>query len=203
MRFWHTVGCLTNFLLIGLWTCFAPDNAIAYIASPPTTLGSMFKESTHVIIVKVEILDRDKNVIIWRKLRDVKGKWPSDLVKQNIGGETPDKEVTAARKYIMKWAEIGKTTVMFAQGSNKWGRTYIDQQWYCGPSADWQWWSMSHGEPLLRKVYTGKADDLVTAIEAIAARKEVIVPCMVEGKIRQMRASLKLLDFNPKRDAVE
>jgi len=27
--------------------------------------------------------------------------------------------------------------------------------------SDWKWWNMSHGEPVLLKVYSGKADELV------------------------------------------
>ena len=64
--------------LVAVLTCFKPDPAAAYIVSPPTTLGSMVKISTQVIVVKVEKVDRDKNVIVWRKVREIKGKWPSD-----------------------------------------------------------------------------------------------------------------------------
>jgi hypothetical protein len=71
---------------------------------------------------------------------------------------------------------------------------------------------MSHPEPVLLKVYSGKAEELVTAVEAVADGKEVVIPCMVgehkelqlrQGKIEYMRASLKLLDYNLNRDRVE
>ena len=92
-------------------------------------------------------------------------------------------------------ADEGKTTIIFAHSHNNWAHTYIDQQWYCGTSPDWKWWNMAHGEPVLLKVYNGKAAELVTAIEAIAAGKEIVVPCVAEGKAQPMKASLKLLDY--------
>lgn len=201
MKIWHMLWWTLS--LFAVLTCFKPDPASAYIVSPPTTLGSMVKVSTQVIVVKVEKVDRDKNVIVWRKVREIKGKWPSDLVTHRLGVETKDKKIVEARDRIMKWAEEGKTTIIFAHSHNNWAHTYIDQQWYCGTSPDWKWWNMSHGEPVLLKVYSGKADELVAAIEAIAAGKEVVVPCLAEGKAQRMKASLKLLDYNLKRDLVE
>src|SRR5438132_4723337 len=69
---------------------------------------------------------------------------------------------------------------------------------------------MSHGEPFLLRSYCGKPEKLAAAVTAIVAGKEVVVSCMVDGnkddlhlrraKIQRLRASLKLLDYNPKRD---
>jgi hypothetical protein len=87
-----------------------------------------------------------------------------------------------------------------------------DRQWYCGTSPDWKWWNMSHPEPALLKVYSGKTEELITAIAAIMDGKEVVVPCMIgnntdlqlrRGKIEYRKASLQLLDHNLNRDRVE
>lgn len=80
----HKLWCLLLFLA-ATWACGKSDLASAYIVSPPMTLGSMVKQSTPVIVVKVEKVDRDNNVIVWRKLREIKGKWPSDLITHHAG----------------------------------------------------------------------------------------------------------------------
>jgi hypothetical protein len=61
-------------------------------------------------------------------------------------------------------------------------------------------------------MYSGKTARLADAVTAIVAGKEVVVPCMVDGNLanlqkrlaprQRLRASLKLLDYNPKRDFV-
>ncbi|MCS7270669.1 MAG: VCBS repeat-containing protein, partial [Gemmataceae bacterium] len=89
--------------------------------------------------------------------------------------------------------------------------TYFGVSWYQAyPQGDW--WGMSHGEPYLLRSYAGKVEKLPAILDEILAGKEVIVPCMVDGdkealhkktaRIQRMRASLKLLDYNPKRDFV-
>jgi hypothetical protein len=71
---------------------------------------------------------------------------------------------------------------------------------------------MSHGEPFMLRSYAGKVDKLPGIIADMIANKEVIVPCMVDGdkeaihkklaKIQRVKASLKIQDYNPKRDFV-
>lgn len=185
---------------------FGASPARAYIGGPPATLGLMCAWSTHIILVKVEKIDKDKNVIVFRKQRDVKGKWPADVVRQNIGSGA------AERQHIMQWAEVGKTTMIFALESYKWSHTYIDSLWYASNTADWQWWNMSHVEPILLRGFSGKQEKLIAAVNAIQTGQEVVVPCMVgdnmndlalrRAKLQRLRASLKLLDYNPKRDFV-
>ena len=71
---------------------------------------------------------------------------------------------------------------------------------------------MSHGEPFLLRSYAGKVEKLPAFLADILADKEVVVPCMVDGdkeaihkktaRIQRLKASLKILDYNPKRDFV-
>jgi hypothetical protein len=196
-------GCglaLVACLILATW----PSRAPAYIGGPPATLGMMCNWSTHVISVKVERVDKEKNVIIFRKMADFKGKWPADVIRQAIPPGL------AERQRIFEWAESGKTTLMFALESYRWSHTYIDSLWYASNTADWQWWNVSHGEPILLRTFSGKPDRLVASASAIVANKEVIVPCLTDGtpeelrlkktKVQRMKASLKLLDYNPRRD---
>jgi hypothetical protein len=190
--------------LLVLGVLLFPHSASAYIGGPPASLGMMCSWSTHVAIVEVAKLDREKNVIIYRKLRDVKGKWPNEFMRQTIPA------ASAERALIFQWAEVGKTTVICALESYKWSHTYIDRHWYASVTNDWQWWNVSHSEPILLRTYCGKPERLIGAVSSILANKEVIVPCMVgdnpaelaqkTAKIQRLKASLKLTDYNPKRD---
>src|SRR5205085_2730209 len=116
------------------------------------------------------------------------------------------------RAYILNWAEVKKTAVLFALESYKWGHTYIDREWYAANTGDWKTWNVSHSEPLLLRMYSGRTDRLSDAVSTILAGKEVVVPCMVDGNLadlqkrraaqQRLRAGLKLRDYNPKRDFV-
>src|SRR4051794_35293456 len=83
----------------------APRPAAAYVEAP-ITLADVIKQSTHVVTMQVVKVDREKNLIVYQKVADVKGKHPQDQIKHNIGrgGLRPGEW-----EEIMKWAEVGKT----------------------------------------------------------------------------------------------
>lgn len=179
--------------------------AEAYV-EVPITLGDIVRQSTNIVHMQVQKVDREKNLIIYKKLRDIKGVHPQDPIKHNIGrgGLRPGEW-----QEIMNWAEVGKEAVFFHNGGAS--ETYFGVSWYQAyPQGEW--WGMSHGEPFLLRSYAGKVERLPSLIEEMLAGKEVIVPCMVDGdkealhkktaRIQRLRASLKLLDYNPKRDFV-
>src|SRR5262249_14868218 len=126
------------------------------------------------------------------------------VVKHNIGrGGFHPREW----QYCMDWAEPGKMAVFFHNGSAS--ETCIGTYWYQAyPGGEWG--SMSHGEPFLLRSLAGNVDKLAAAVTEILAGREVVVPCMVDGnkddlhlrraKTQRLRASLKLQDYNPKRD---
>lgn len=184
----------------------------AFLAAPvaayveaPQSLGSVIQQSTNIMVCVVEKVDKEKNLIVYRKVEDLKGKHPTDVVKHNIGkaGFHPREW-----QYIMEWAEVGKTAIFFHNGGA--GEMCLGNYWYQIYPGDW--WSMSHGEPFLLRSYAGKAEKLIPIVRDIVAGKEAIVPCMVDGnkddlhlkraKIQRLRCSMKLLDYNPKRDFV-
>jgi hypothetical protein len=179
--------------------------APAYVEAP-MSLGSVIAQSTNVCAMVVTKVDRQNNLIVYQKVADIKGKHPTDVIKHNIGrgGLRPGEW-----QEIMAWAEVGKPAVFFHNGSAS--ETFIGPTWYQAyPNGEW--WGMSHGEPFLLRSYAGKVDKLAQAVAEIVAGKEVVVSCMVDGdketlhkhtgKIQRVKASLKLQDYNPKRDFV-
>lgn len=192
---------LSTLALLALWTRPAP----AYVEAA-MSLGAVIAQSSNIVLMKVEKVDKEKNMIIYRKVADIKGKHPTDLIKHNIGrGGFHPREW----QYPMQWAEPGKTAVFCYQGGAS--ETCIGNDWYQAYSGG-EWWNMSHGEPFLLRSFAGKPEKLAAAVTQVLAGQEVIVPCMVDGdkealkekraKMQRFRVSLKLQDYNPKRDFV-
>ena len=206
--------------------CSPPGQA--YITRPVTTLGHLC-DSTYITEVRVEHVSKEKGIIIYKKVKDLKGKYPKDQIKhifdlkntpQHKGpGDVPIRPDEKDWNYALEWAEPGKTAVIFALKYDPYGdfgHTYIDGCWYATmcPKRDWEWWYSIYTDPaLLSRWHCGTPAKLVPALETILAGKEAIVPVMVGGtkedlrlgkaKIQGMKASLKIRDYNPKRDLVE
>ncbi len=179
--------------------------AWAYVEIP-YTLGRVIQEATQIVVLRVEKVDKQRNLILYRKVQDLKGPPAPDVIKHNIGqGGFHPREWQS----IMALAEPGQIAVFFNNGGAS--ETCLPNYWYQAYSGG-EWWNMSHGEPYLLRSFAGRPEKLVTAVTAILAGEETIVPCMVDGdknalalrtaKIQRMKASLKLLDYDIKRDFV-
>jgi hypothetical protein len=189
----------TGLLIIGI------QPASGYVEAP-MSLGAVIAQSSNVLLVQVQAVDREKNLIIFRRVRDIKGKHPTDVIKHNVGrGGLRANEW----KPQMDWAEPGKLAVFFHNGGAS--EICIGNWWYQS-YAGGEWWNHSHGEPYLLRSYSGSPEKLAGAVAEIIAGREVVVPCMVDGnkedlhnrraKIQRIKASLKIQDYNPKRDFV-
>jgi hypothetical protein len=177
--------------------------SLAYVEAP-MSLGAIIQQSTTIVLMRVESVDKDKNIIVYRKIRDIKGKHPQDVIKHNIGrgGLRPNEW-----KPQMDWAEPGKTAVFFHNGGAS--ETCIGTWWYQAYGGG-EWWNHSHGEPFLLRSFCGNADKLAGLVDQILAGQEVAAPCMIDGnkedlhnrraKIQRLKVSLKIQDYNPKRD---
>jgi hypothetical protein len=187
---------------ICLFVCFLSTHA--YVEAPQS-LGSVVQQSTNIMVLVVEKVDKEKNLIIFKKIEDLKGKHPTDVVKHNIAkaGFHP-REWQA----IMEWAEPGKTAVFFHNGGA--GECCINNYWYQIYPGDW--WSMSHGEPFMLRSFAGKPEKLIPIIRDMVSGRETVAPCMIDGnkddlhlrraKVQRLKVSLKIQDYNPKRDFV-
>src|SRR5213593_4148494 len=154
--------------VLALPTCalfFASPVSWAYVEAPHT-LGRCCHESTNIVLVEVTRVDKTKNLIIYKKLEDLKGKHPQDQIKHNIGQRGFHEREW---KNVIAWAEVGKKAVFFHNGGAS--ETCIDGYWYqCYPEGEW--WAMSHAEPYLLRTYQGDPDKLATAAKGIVAGRE-------------------------------
>lgn len=187
--------------LIGL--CGGSSVARAYVEIP-YTLGRVVQESTAISLLRIEKVDKERNLILFRKVQDLKGTQPGDVIRHNIGrGGFHEREWKA----IMEWAEPGRTAVFFNNGGAS--ETCIANYWYQA-YAGGEWWNMSHGEPYMLRSFAGNPDKLAALVTAMVAGQEVVAPCMADGdkqalqlrtaRIQRLRASLKIQDYNAQRD---
>jgi hypothetical protein len=179
------------------------SQSFAYVEAPHS-LGQVIQLSSNIVVLRVERVDREKSLILYRKVEDLKGVHPTDVIKHNIGrgGNRPGEW-----KETMDWAEPGKLAVFFHNGGAS--ETCIGTYWYqCYAGGDW--WNHSHGEPYLLRTFAGNPDKLIAAIREILAGKEVLVPCMVSGnmedlhqrraKIQRLKCSLQRGNYDAQRD---
>ncbi len=198
--------CCFGLLAAGALLSAIPTPPVYAYVEAPYPLGKIITESTNIVVMRVDKIDKEKNLIIFKKVRDLKGTHNTDVIKHNIGrgGFNPREW-----QYPMEWAEVGKTAIFFHNGGAS--ETCIGNYWYqCYPNGEW--WGLSHGEPFLLRSFYGNIDKLATAVTDIIAGKEVVVPCMVDGnkddlhlrraRVQRLKASLKIQDYNPKRDFV-
>ena len=144
----RSVWLLLALLAAGAVGGFLAPFGWAYVEAP-MSLGAVVQQSTTVVLMRVERVDREKNLIIYRKVRDIKGKHPTDVIKHNIGrgGLRPDEW-----KPAVEWAEPGKLAVFFHNGGAS--ETCIGTWWYQAYGGG-EWWNHSHGEPFLLRSFSG------------------------------------------------
>jgi hypothetical protein len=183
----------------------AVSSVHAYIEAP-YSLGQVCNESTNIVLVEVAKVNKDKNLIIFKKVQDIKGKHPQQEIKHNIGQNGKHEREW---KNVMAWAEVGKRAVFFHNGSAS--ETCIGTYWYqCYPEGEW--WAMSHAEPYLLRTYFGDVDRLAAAVVKMLEGNDTIVPCLADGnldqlherkgKVQRFKASVKRGNYDAKRDFV-
>jgi hypothetical protein len=177
----------------------------AYVEAP-YSLGRVLSESTHAVLVEVTRVNKEKGLVIYKKVQDIKGKHPTAEIKHNIGkrGFHPREA-----QNIMDWAEPGKRAIVFHNGGAS--ETCIGGYWYQCYS-EGEWWGMTHAEPYMLRTFVGDCDKLSAAVAQMLAGKEVQVTCFADvkredlhlkkGKLQTVWASLKRIEWNPRRDFV-
>lgn len=174
----------------------------------PYTLGKVIEESSNVVLVEVTRVQKEKGLIIYRKVKDLKGTYDGDQIKHNIGSGDRGFHPRET-KYVMSGVAVGERAVFFCNAEAS--ETCIGTYWYQCYREE-EWWGMSHAEPYLLRTFCGDADDLANAVKEILAGKEVVIPCLVDanrtrlherkGKLQRLKASLERLEYDSRRDFV-
>jgi HEAT repeat protein len=145
--------------------------AAAYIAAIPT-LGKVITDSGHVVALRVDKVSRDKQVVIFSKVADLKGQGAPEVVKHKLtDGSHPRQART-----VLDWAEPGKIAVCFH--NEKVSLTCIGGFWYECAAGEDPWWTMTAGRPELAYAYSGSPAKLRDAVTAIVAGRETVITAL-------------------------
>ncbi len=204
------------------------QGALGYITTPVPTLGRL-SQSTYITVFRVENVSKEKGIIVYRKVRDLKGSYPKDVVKHvfslkntpqhNGAGDVPVKPNETDWRYALEWAKAGKTAVLFSlkyDPFGDFGHTYIDGCWYATmcPGRDWEfWYSIYSDADVLNRWHCGTPAQLITAMDMVLAGKEAVVPVLAGGatsadlrdgkaKVQGLRISAGIMDYDAKRDRI-
>jgi hypothetical protein len=203
---------------------FSAPPGRAYVTALPPTFGKLCDVSTHVVVIRLEKIEKteEATVLTYRKVRDLKGKWPSETFRQKmfpslwkVGLGKAQGTRPPIGDALLKRIKVGMETVQLAREKSGWSHTYLDGMWYISTTDDKKFaerpdWLVSADLPLMLTVFSGKRDQLIPAATQVLAGKEAVVPCLEpssqeklrarQSKLRYLRVSLKRLDYNPKRD---
>jgi hypothetical protein len=161
--------------LAGVALVMAPaaEVAVGYIHFPPMTLQKMCKISTHIRVLSAKKFHKEKGVILFEVIENLKGKNPQitsfkHTIRVDAEGVKP----------ILDWVGDQKRAVMFTiEGGIACGYVFIDGYCY---SVDYnrrgQYWLMVRAEPNLSACYHGPAARLEKLVKDVLDGKEVQVP---------------------------
>jgi hypothetical protein len=138
------------------------------------TLRAVIDQSPDVAILRVEKVSREKGVIIFSKVADLKGKFPDGECKQQISEGFRAREP----RLILNWAEPGRTAVAFSNGAT--AQVCAGSFWYEAAARKEApgWWGLTHVQSILAYAYCGSVEKLKTSVSEMLAGKEVVIPAV-------------------------
>ena len=177
--------------------------ARAYIDVCPT-LGRIIMESREIALVEVEKAHREKRIVIYKKVEDLRGHFPDGPIRHQLTDGHPPREP----RHILDWASPGQRAVLF--GYRNTTLICIGHCWYeahraTTPAAAFKddagdagqiapWWRMSLDRPELALVYCGSPSKLAGHVKEIVANKRVVITTVAHGA--QGRGSFSDCVFN-------
>src|SRR5262249_12738469 len=146
--------CAMNRFLAALLIVFgtaAPS--WAYIAALPT-LGKVVADSDQIMVLRVDKVSREKQVVLFTKVADLKGKAQGDEVTDKVTAGSPPRQAGT----VLDWAEPGAIAVCFQRGNVS--QTCIGRFWYECAAGEAGWWTMTRSKPELCYAYSGSTAKL-------------------------------------------
>ncbi len=135
-------------------------------------MGKLTADSRRIVVLQVDRVSREKQVVILKKVADLKGMGSPDVVKHKLtDGFHPRQART-----ILDWAEPGQIAVCFQ--SDQAALTCIGPFWYECAAGEAPWWTMTAGRPELSYVYSGSARKLREHVTALLAGRETVITAL-------------------------
>lgn len=171
---------MKRLLALLLLTCGPLSSASAYIDYNPT-LGDLVVNSKHIMVLQVDKVSKEKGIIVWKKVADIKGKEPNLQIKQQL----LDKDRPLPLKYqrdvqaMLDWTDLpGRTAIFFHNGGQAY--TCMGKLWYeCFAVADNPgWWKLNGPKPTAAYAFTGSPEKLREHVAAMVGGKTVTVTAL-------------------------
>src|SRR5579862_973962 len=135
------------------------------------TLGFVVNQSAHVAVVRVDKVSREKKVVVFKKVADLKGTFPQEEFKVQVTDGFRSHEP----HLFLGWADPGRTAVAFSDGTTT--QLCLGTLWVevtARPEAP-GWWTMSHLQSNLSYAYHGSTAKLAKAVPEMLAGREAVV----------------------------
>lgn len=138
------------------------------------TLRFVLENSSEITVLRVEKVSREKGVILFSKVADLKGKSADGECRHQLSAGFRPREP----RLILNWAEPGRTAVAFSNGTLS--QICVGSFWYevavrkDAPG----WWTLTHVQSILSYAFSGSAEKLRTSVADILAGKEVVLPAV-------------------------
>jgi len=156
-------------VLLGTFGTSTP--AQAFIDFSPT-LGKVISQSDHIVVLEVDKVNREKKVIVFKRVAELKGQGGPEIVKHHIN----DGFHARQSRTILDWAEPGEIAVCLQSGGQS--LTYIGGYWYHSAALEAPWWTMTIGRRDMAYAYFGSVAKLRDHVAAIVAGREVVVTAL-------------------------
>jgi HEAT repeat protein len=159
-----------------------------YIAAMPT-LGKIITDSSNIVVLQVDKVSREKQVVIFKKVADLKGKGLPDVVKHKLTDGFHPRQL----RTILDWAEPGTIAVCFQSGERS-CVTCIGGYWYECAVSEIPWWTMTTGRPELSYAYSGSTAKLRDHVTAMLAGRETVITALKERVWARVPGPEKLIE---------
>jgi HEAT repeat protein len=155
--------------LLGIIGTLIP--AHAFVDFSPT-LGKVISQSNHIVVLEVDQVSREKKVIVFKRVAELKGRGGPEVVKHKI----TDGFHARQSRTILDWAEPGEIAVCLQSGGQS--LTYIGGYWYHSAALEAPWWTMTTGRRDMLYAYCGSVARLRDHVAAIVSGREVVVTAL-------------------------
>src|SRR5262245_48330026 len=148
-----------------------PTPSQAFVDFSPT-LGKVISQSDHIVVLEVDRVNREKQVLVLKRVAELKGRGAPEVVKHQIS----DGFHARQSRTILDAAEPGEMAVCLQSGRQS--LTYIGGYWYHCAALEAPWWTMTTGRRDMLYAYSGPTARLRDHVAAIVSGREVVVTAL-------------------------
>jgi hypothetical protein len=167
----------TRILLLSISLALIAAPALLAVITALLPLQDVVRGSQYIVYAKVEKLYPDKPAMVLTVTEDLKGKIPFRKLPVQLKGDSEAEKLKHVPQLLKRLADDLPIMVFVEEKPKKLtALAYTNGTWmqFVGDKteADAAVWSLTHGEPYLRRTYKGSTSDLrQTIIDVLAGKK--------------------------------